>query len=320
MKIRAKDCVSPLTEDINVDAHFDVRHLDALCNRCINTVTDCLNVRSLHFSDMQRGHLQQVFLAMRHVHRAIRELLRPNGSDPISVSVMPLARAQLETFYAICLVIEKPDSMALYLKDGWKKLYIRHLLMREECRGLPRVAGGLDTIAPQLEQLRIASGATEEERMTIEEEELNLTLPPGIQAQHIRQFPSPKEVIRAIADPDRRAMLVRLYPEYQFLCGFVHFSPSTQILSSLLDKRHPAASLFSSGQREETFQKEIAGQALWIDFLSIVEACAELLTVYRDNVELARVAIESWNALIEMSLLARAIWQIRAKRLLGVVN
>ncbi|HUK31615.1 MAG TPA: hypothetical protein VLV89_10915 [Candidatus Acidoferrum sp.] len=232
---------------------------------------------------------------------------------------MPVVRAQLETLFAICLVVEQPGALSLYLKDGWKKQYVRHLWMREETRNLPRVVDGLQKAMTHLDNFRPISNVTEAESQTIEMEEIGTPMPAGIEPEHIRPFPTPLGVIKATTDPNRKAMLARLYPEYQFLCGFVHFSPGTQILSSILDQRHPAAPMFSSVQREDIFQKEIAGPALWISLLSIVQSCTEFVSVYSDDVELARNLIESWNPLLEMSLLARVVWQIRSKRLLGVL-
>ena len=256
---------------------------------------------------------------MRHAHRAIRELLRSDGKDPMAVSVMPVVRSQLETLFALCLIVEKPEWLAVYLKDGWKKLYVRHLWMREECKGLPRMTVGLQRVAPELEQFRVASGVTEREKQTIDEDELGTLPPTGAQPEVIRQFPAPITVIRHVQDPQRRSMLMRLYPEYQFLCGFVHFSPATMVLSHLLDTRGPSAQLFTSGQRYEMFQKELAGPAIWTELISIVQSCSEFVCVYRSDVELARTTTEAWKSIIEQSLIGRVVWQLRARGLLGAI-
>jgi hypothetical protein len=262
LRIRIRDCISALTTDIDADAHFDVSEIDALVNRCINAVTESLKSPSTKFTEHQREHLRQVFFAMRHAHRAVRELLRSDGKDPLAVGVMPIVRSQLETLFAICLIVEKPESLAVYLKDGWKKLYVRHLWMREECMGLPRVTTDLQRVAPKLEQFRVASGVTEREKQTIDEEELGIAMPLGAEPEVIKYFPLPMSVIRQVQEPERRSMLMRLYPEYEFLCGFVHFSPATMVLSHLLDTRRPSVGLFTSGERYEMFQKELAGPAL----------------------------------------------------------
>lgn len=318
--VRVRDCISPLKSDIDVSATVDALRIDAVVNRCINAVTESLKRPTPKFTERQREHLEHIFLWMRHAHRGVRELLRSDGSDPLSVSVMPLVRSQLEILFAICLVIEKPESLALYLKDGWKKLYIRHLCMREECAALPRVAIELQRVVPSREQFRLLSGVTEAEKQTIDEEELGVSLPRGVSRSQIKQFPTPRDVIRQVLDPERKAMLRRLYPEYQFLCGFVHFSPAATVLSSLLDPRHRYAAMSSSGQKYDVFQKELAGPALWYDSISVAQSCSEFMSIYPDDVELARTALEGWKVLIEQSLIGRVIWQLRARRLLGVLS
>lgn len=75
-------------------------------------------------------------------------MLRSDGKDPMAVDVMPLVRTHLEMLYAICLIVENPDALALYLKDGWKKLYIQYLLKRQESLALPRFQEGLRPLNP----------------------------------------------------------------------------------------------------------------------------------------------------------------------------
>jgi hypothetical protein len=256
---------------------------------------------------------------MRHAHRAVRELLKHEGREPLAVNVMPLVRAQVETLYAICLVIEQPSALDDYLKDGWKKLFIRHIAMRQECSSLPRVVEGLATVDKWIDQLQIASGVSDAERRTIEADELGFPLPTGVVAAKIAPFPTPKRVIRRIVDPDRRRMLMRLYPEYSFLCGFVHFSPASVILTGLLDPRQPFRGMFTSGQIEEMFQKEIAGPAMWLDVMSIAQCCSELLEIYPNNIELARCCAEAWMPLSENTFIGRVIWKLRTRKLLGAI-
>jgi hypothetical protein len=319
LKIRVRDYISHLAGDIASDARIDVLKVDGLVNRCINAVTESLKRPTSQFSERQREHLSHIFLWMRHAHRGVRELLRPDGKDPLSVGVMPLVRAQLEILFALCLIIEKPESLAVYLKDGWKKLYVRHLLMREECAALPRVTDSLRQVEPSLEQFRLLSGVTDSERLTIDAEELGTPMPVDVAPQTIPRFPTPMVVIRQMQDPERKAMLMRLYPEYQFLCGFVHFSPAATVLSGLLDPRNPQAAMISSVKKYDVFQKELAGPAIWLDSISIVQGCSEFVSVYRDDVELARAGIEGWKSLMEQSLIGRVIWQLRTRRLLGAL-
>ena len=169
--------------------------------------------------------------------------------------------------------------------------------MREECRTLPRVTKGLADVEKWLEQLRIVSGVTDVEKQTVEAQELGTHLPAGTAPVRISPFPTPMRVINQLTDPDRKRMLSRFYPEYQFLCGFVHFSPATVTLTSLLDSRQPFRKLFTSGQITEMWQKEIAGPAMWLSVISAIQCCTEFLAIYPNDVELARCCVEAWKPL-----------------------
>lgn len=316
---RLHDCLSSIDVDIDLDAKWNFAEIDACVNRCVSAVTESLKSSSTRLSAEQRVHLHQIFLSMRHAHQAIRELLRNEGTRPLAVSVMPLARTQLETLYALCLIFEAPAVLGDYLKDGWKKLFVRHLAMCRECVSLPRVTEGLSKQRRWIDQMQIASGVSDTERQTIKAEELGVP-PSGATPAHIRPFPTPTKILSRIADPGRKRMLKRLYPEYSFPCGFVHFSPASVILASLLDSRQPFRRMFTSGQIEEVFQKEIAGPAVWFDVLSIVQSCSEVLDIYPGDVELARAYVNAWQQLSQNSFIGQVIWKLRAKKLLGVIS
>jgi len=318
--IRIRDGISNIKTDIDLDAKWEARDADASVAKCIAAVTDSLKSPTSRFSEVQRAHLHQVLLSLRHGHLAIRELLRPENEQALSVNVMPIVRTQIETLYAICLIIENPDALTNYEKDGWKKLFVRHLAMREECCNVPRVTKGLAEVEEWLEKLRILSGVSDMEKQTVEAQELAKLLHPGTAPAKISAFPTPAAVVDRIVDPDRKRMLMRLYPEYQFLCGFVHFSPATVTLTSLLDCRQPFRAMFSTGQITETWHKEIADPAIWLDMISVIECCCEFLTVYPNDVELARCCVEAWKPLTENTFIGRAIWQLRTRKLLGAIS
>jgi hypothetical protein len=320
VKIRVADCVCPLTKDIDLDARFNAPESDKLVNRCIDAVTNALKSPAPRFSDFQRSQMIQIFLSMRHAHRAVREMLRSDGKDPIAVNVMPLVRTQLEMLYAICLIVEKPDALALYLKDGWKKLYIQYLLKREESLALPRFQEGLRGLSTHLELFRLASGVTENEKRTIEEEELGITDESDFQREHIVDFPTPHKVMKRIENADRKKMLERLYPEYQFLCGFVHFSPAPMILSTVLDDRHALAWLSTPEKRTEIFQKEIASPAIALDLIGAVQSCCEVVAVYPGDVELAKATSEAWRPIADGWFLGQIVWKLRTQKLLGILG
>jgi hypothetical protein len=192
--------------------------------------------------------------------------------------------------------------------------------MREECRTLPRVAKGLAQVEKWLEQLRIVSGVTDFEKQTVEAYELGMHPPVGTAPVKISPFPTPIRVIKQVTNPDRKRMLARLYPEYQFLCGFVHFSPATVTLTSLLDSRQPFRKWFTTGQITEMWQKEIAGPAMWLNVISVIQCCTEFLEIYPNDVELARCCVEAWKPLSENTFIGRVIWELRSRKLLGAIE
>jgi len=177
----------------------------------------------------------------------------------------------------------------------------------------------LDKQLVPLEELRKLAGVTEQEKTTIRCEQLAEPLPPGTVSAPIGQFPTPGVAMRLIRDPDRKRMLRRLYFEYQSLCEFVHFSTHPRTFKGIFDNREPFGRLFTTAQLESMFQKEIAGPAIWIDFLSIVQSAAEFIVIYPADVELRRAVIDAWTVLEEKTIIGRAVWQFRAKKLLGII-
>lgn len=320
MKLRISECISSIDADIDLEARWSALDADACVNRCVAAATESLKADTPRFTASQRVHLHQILISMKHAHRAVRELLRHEGTEPLAVNVMPLVRTQLETLYSLCLVTQEPSALDDYLKDGWKKLFVRHIAMREECLSLPRIVEGLKKQSKWIDQMQVLSAVTDAERQTVEAEELDLPLPSGVVATKIAPFPTPREVIRKIVDRDRKRMLMRLYPEFTFLCGFVHFSPVNVILTTLLDPRQPFRTMFTSSQVEEMYQKEIAGPAMWLDVLSIVQCCSEFVEIYPNDIELARCCAEAWKPLSENSFIGRVIWKLRARKLLGAIT
>jgi hypothetical protein len=168
--------------------------------------------------------------------------------------------------------------------------------------------------------MRLSAGVSDIEKLTIQAQELGVQLPEGTAPMAIATFPTPMGVIRKITDANRKRMLKRLYPDYRFLCGFVHFSPATETLRSVLDTRQGFRQMFTSGQITEMYQKEIAGPAMWYSVISVAQSCSEILEIYPDNIELARCCAEAWTPLSENTFIGRVIWELRTKQLLGVIG
>jgi hypothetical protein len=193
------------------------------------------------------------------------------------------AIAERRRLVAVCTVCGK-----LYLKHSWKQIYVRHLLMTAECQNLAIITAELDKQLVPLEELRKLAGVSDAEKSTIRSEHLGEPLPAGTWSSPIRQFPTPGVVLRLIREPDRKKMLSRLYLEYQFLCSFVHFSTHPRTFKGFFNDREPFGRMFTSGQLENMFQKEIAGPAFgsissasckvllkWLPFIKATSNCGE---------------------------------------------
>ena len=63
----------------------------------------------------------------------------------------------------------------------------------------------------------------------------------------------------------------------------------------------------------------LVDSSIWIDFLSIVQSTSELIVLYPADVELRHAAIDAWTVLEERTIIGRAVWQFRAKKLLGII-
>ncbi len=100
-----------LTADIDPEAHVAAPQFDGPIARCILRATEALASKLPNgFDDFQREHLCEILRSMKWTHNSVRELLR-NEIHPSSVDAMPLVRVQIETLYAICLMVEQPKNI-----------------------------------------------------------------------------------------------------------------------------------------------------------------------------------------------------------------
>ena len=213
-------------------------------------------------------------------------------------------------------MLEDPQWVEIYIKDGWKKTYKRFLLEKEEFGHLPRWVEGLKELQPHVDNLTSISGVTEAERRTVEKEELGISLPSGMGEVAIPQFPTPKRIIGKIKDLERKQMLTRLYNDYAYLSTYIHGLPDAVILKQGFGKYKGH---FSSKQHEDVFQKEVVQPSLFFSLFAVLQAASELISLYHNDIDLRATVTEVWNLLSDHSLLGKVFWEIRAKRLLGSI-
>ena len=317
MAFRIRDYAHRLTSDIDPTAEVKVDTLDGLLNRCTVRATEALKGAASGYSESDRDEISLIFEATQSTHKSIRMLLKQR-LKPTSLDALLLARAQLESIFTICLMLEDPKWVGVYVKDGWKKLYKRFLLEKEEATHLPRMSKPHNKLmAPYIAALQQLSGVTEEEKGTIEEEELGIALPPGIVRANIKRFPTPRGVIQEINEDDRKAMLIRLYADYGHLSSYAHVLPEATNIKASFGKYRDR---LSTTQKEDMFQKEISGPSLYLSYLSVIQSASELTCLYPGDIELSATVTEGWNLLTKYSLLGKVIWEIRAKALLRSIH
>ena len=319
-KIRVVDVAWPNTTNIDLDRHLDAPVLDAHVKQCVSAVTQALKKPAPGYSQDQSAHMSWMFDAMRFTHATIRNLVALGTDSPSCVDSLALARQQLEALYSVCLMVQDPSFVDIYLKSFWRDTYAQFLLDRKERQGLARFSQYLNqTGLPLMEHLRVNSGVTEEEKATVELEELGIPLPTGMKEVKIRSFPTPGSVVDRVIDHERKQMLKRLYPEYKRLCAYAHGSAQSWIAKTAFWKASPLRGLHTDGERQTKYEKEIVDPAFVFSFLPTIQSTCEVATLYPHDVELKRAAIEAWNVLSEMNLLGKIIWEIRGRASLGVV-
>jgi len=318
-KIRVIDIAHTAKSDIDPERRIDVKIVDGLVNRCSAAATTALKRSPPGYSELQAIHLSWIFDSMRFTHVTIRNLIAEGPKTPACVDAMALTRLQIETLYSVCLITQDPTAAADYVKNFWKDNYVRFLLVREENKNLPRFDSYINSQGyAVLAQLQYASGVTDDEKATVEYEELGSPLPASTKLMKIRRFPQPMGVIEVVVHPDRKKMLMRLYPEYRRLCAFAHGSAQSSMFKTAFWERSPLQRLIPESSRQNVFEKELV-DAIFYSSFSVIQSTCELATIYPLDIELRRTVIEAWNILLDSHLLGRVIWEIRAKSSLGVI-
>jgi hypothetical protein len=295
--------------------------LDSLTSACIFAAKDALlgSPPLQGLSDLELNQLAAQLENLLHSHASIRLLLK-GKQNPSAVDASTIARLQLEVLYSLCFLLESAENVRLFLKNGWKKKYIRFLLHREEYVNLHRFdeyfnKSGIET----LEKLQRMCGVTEDERRTIDVEQLGPLFGPQLPFVHIADFPLPGRIIRSIKDSNQKAMLKRLYPEYQYLCSFAHADSEAAIFRALSDPNSTVRKFVTTGQIEDFYQKQILEMPVLYSALSSIQAATEVAAFYPANVDLRGKLAKAWTRLIQVSLHTAPLYEIRAKGVLGIL-
>jgi hypothetical protein len=217
-------------------------------------------------------------------------------------------------------MLQGGENVRSFLKSGWKKKYVRFLLQREEHVHLPRFAEYFaKTALPSIDQLQALSSVTEDEKRTIEQEQLGSSPGPAFTLTPVRNFPSPMKVIERCVDVNQKQMLMRLYPDYQFLCSFAHGDSEATAFRAVSDPRSPLQRFVPSAQINDFYQRQVLEMPITYSAIAAVQAATEIAAIYPAHVELLVAATKAWTTLIRFSLLAVPVWEIRAKKILPLI-
>jgi hypothetical protein len=307
--------------DIDSTARVSVSELDGFVFACTSSAQDALSrVMPPGFTDFERDLLKEVIEAQRHSHKAIRTLLQGDRAAS-AVDALAIARLQLETLYSFCFMLEDVENVRLFLKNGWKRKFIRFLLRREEFRLLQRFDEYFSQNAlPQMNTLQQLSFVTDAEKRTIEQDELDMPAGPGFVRAEIKRFPPPMGIIETIKTGSKRKMLQRLYPEYQHLCSFAHPDPEALLFRAVSDTRSRVQAVLPSEQAKEFYQREILELPIAYSAISAVQTATEVAAICPAEVDLLAKVTQAWSFLIGFALLALPVWEIRAKEVLPLVR
>lgn len=274
------------------------------------------------YTDSHRANIQTLFSSMLATHGLIRKILGTGWQNPESIDALALARVPLEGLYALCIMFEDPSWVDTYLRDGWKKQYVRFLLEAEEVKKLPRFDDFRKNTGPRnLDGLRRLLKITDAQVATINHEQLGTPMPVGMAKEDIPKFPTPSRLISKFQKgSDKRRMLERFYPEYEFLCSFTHGLPDALLFKTMFNENARVPKQFDHETLRNTFHRKVEQPTYTLSLISLIQSAAELTTLYPADVELSAAVVKAWEVMSNGYLLGKAIWNIRTKRLLGIVN
>ncbi len=322
MSITVKSVAHVHTVDIDLSVIKNGKTWEGLANSCVSAAEKALETPPKGYTPMQRNSLTDIFASMKVTHRSIRLLVRLGDEKPESVDALVLARLQLEGLYTMCLLTEKSEHVDRFVKEAWKRQYVRYLLMREETKKLDRFIETQSEVHELSRLLKLATvwNVSDAERLTIEHDELKTSPPSGFVRVPIRNFPTPGGVIKELPASSKRTMLERLYLEYQDLCAYAHGRPIAGFNKMVFDGRSTLRSLLPIAELQNIFQQRIEADCQVYSLMSIAQSAAELTTLYPGDIELASAVMSAWNELSGAHLLANTVWNLRTKDLFGIVG
>jgi hypothetical protein len=315
------DYAYPHQTDFAHGGRRDAKVFDKIAGLCVARATDALAVPSGAYTQMHCNQIGDIFRSLLATQKGIRRMLDFEGPiDPQSVDALLLARVQLESLFSLCLMLEGPAYVTIYVQDHWRKQYVDFLIAREETKLLARYQSFETPELQRLVKLGGEFGIGPAHIHTVDHEELGIPLPAGIAEQPIPSFPTPGKAIRkTTSSQQKKRMLERLYANYIYLCSFAHGLPQANLFKNMFDSRFPTRKLVPDSEVRKSYQYKVAGEAYMTSFMSIAQCTAELTILYPNDMDIIDAANSAWQQLADASLITKAVWEIRTRKLLGAI-
>jgi len=320
-KILVHTCGYRHTDDIDPREQKSASKWQGLATVCVSRSRDSLKKPMGTYTKLHRDTMSDLLNAMLVTHSSIGKLLSGGSDSPESVDALALARLQIEGLFTICLLTEGSSWAEMFLRDGWKKQFVRYLLIQYETTCLPRFETNahIDELS-RLVKFREVCDVSLAQMHTIEHEQTGTPMPTGMTREGIPNFPTPSKVIDALqAGCSKRRMLERLYLDYAYLCSFSHALQAANMSKYMYDPRVPERQFFGESYVEEVFQQEVNTNALTYSFLGIAQASAEITSLYSNDMDLTAAVGHAWNDLLGATFFVNAVWNLRTKQMLGII-
>lgn len=128
MPLRVKDYAHVHQTDVDHGQRRDSKEFDKIANVCVMRATEALKVPTGQYTQMHCNQIGDIFRSMMATQRGIRRMLDFEGPiNPETVDALLLARVQLESLFSLCLMLEDPRYVTVYVQEHWRKQYVEYL-------------------------------------------------------------------------------------------------------------------------------------------------------------------------------------------------
>jgi len=233
-----------------------------------------------------------------------------------------LQREQVEKVFEILLLKSDPRRWVIrFFRNSWKAHYEELLHAQEEKLALDRYRPFLTNLGPDtIDRMRSLPAEPGKRPTTI----VSVRAMKGVKVRYLLrrdssaprprwydgrwmdkyfEWPLPGRYEEKIRDSAAKNRFHRWYLEYKTACDYTHVGARKLLVHALSRDKS-----MEGGQRVETATTKLAEEALFVSYLASLAAVSEAMDLLDDPRYVRRRAEEFWQQVVEMSLLARALW------------